>query len=221
MQNSGNNYSLEDDKIKVEVIINNKKKYIYCSYLIGADGGGSRLRPMLEPSYIEIGQSVAIYQTYYRFSDLGSMEDAHWYVFRDSRIGEAISAVHRKDEFLTLCVCGFKGRSLKKSMDRFKELLVENFQVALKDMERDEGCVIRMAPPFFGKGNIILAGEAAGMLYLNGEGISTAIDSGYRAGKAVAIGIKRGGDAVEIYKNGIEDILKHIQLCVEKTRFFI
>lgn len=214
------NYSFENDKIKIEITRNNEKKYIYCSYLIGADGGGSLLRTMIEPTCDEIGPSVVVYQTHCRFSELGSLEDANWYVFRDPKIGEAISAVHRKDEFLTLCVCGFKGRSLKKSMEKFRELLGNNFQVALKDIERDEGCVIKMAPPFLGKGNILLTGEAAGLMYLNGEGISTAIDSGYRAGKAVVSNIKEGGDVMRTYKNGIEDILKHVKLCVEKTRFF-
>ena len=88
-------------------------------------------------------------------------------------------------------------------------------------MERDEGCVMKMAPPFLGKDNIILTGEAAGMLYLNGEGISTAIDSGYRAGIAVAQGIKKGGNVLEIYGKEVEGILNHMKLCVEKSHFFI
>lgn len=217
-----NNYSIENGKIKVEVSSKDKgDSELSCSYLIGAEGGNSRLRMLLDPAWLKQEKEVVVYQAYYRFSDMGSLEDAHWYVFLEPQIGEAISCIHRKDDFLTLCVCGFKGRNLKNSMEDFKNLLVENFQVAFGDMERDEGCVMRMAPPYLGKDNLILTGEAAGMLYLNGEGISTAIDSGYRAGKAVAQAIKKGGDVQEIYKKEIEGILRHMQLCVEKLHFFV
>lgn len=68
----------------------------------------------------------------------------------------------------------------------------------------------------FGRGNILLAGEAAGLFYLNGEGISVAIDSGYRAGSAIARSIKGEGDAFDIYYNETEDIRKHVGLCASK-----
>jgi len=40
---------------------------------------------------------------------------------------------------------------------------------------------------YFGKDRVLLSGKAAGMVYLNGEGISAALDSGCRAGKGVAL----------------------------------
>ena len=215
-----NNYSMENGKIKVGVSINDKENNdLYCSYLIGADGGGSRVRALLDPSFMKIELASAVYQAYYRFSDMGILEDDHLYVFFEPQIAEALSCVHRKDDFLTLCVCGFKGRSLKKSMEVFKNLLAENFQVVLKDMLRDEGCLMRVAPLYLGKDNIILTGEAARMTYLNGEGISAAIDSGYRAGIAVAQGIKKGGNVLEIYEKDLEGVIRHMKLCKKNMHF--
>jgi flavin-dependent dehydrogenase len=219
------NYSEEKDKIKLEVILSNKEadkktEDLYCSYLVGADGGNSRVRKLLDPAYYEQSKEVLIYQAYYSFSDMGSLEDAHWYVFFNPQIGDIISAIHHKDEFLTLCVGGFKGRNLKESMETFKNFLTENFQVEIIEKKREEGCLLRLSPPFLGKGRIILSGEAAGLVYLNGEGISAAIDSGYRAGKSISQGIKTGADIMEIYQKEAAGILNHIKLCSEKVHFF-
>lgn len=216
------NYSQKNEKLKLDVSVHEKEDAeLYCSYLIGADGGGSRVRALLDPAWRKQEMEIAIYQGYFHFSDMGSLEDAHWYVFFEPEIGEAFSAVHRKDDFLTLAVCGFKGRSLKKSMEDFKSLLSDNFHVVFGDMKRDEGCILKMPQPYLGDDNVLLAGEAAGMFYLNGEGISTAIDSGYRAGKAVGRAIKGSDGALEIYKKEVAGIIKHIELCIEKMHFLV
>ena len=78
---------------------------------------------------------------------------------------------------------------------------------------------MRQGPPNLGMGRTLLTGEAAGFMYLNGEGISAAMDSAYRAGKAVAKAINEGSDAMEIYGRQTADILKHVGLCLENMRF--
>lgn len=217
-----NSYSISGGKIKVEVSRKDKETAdLYCSYLIGADGWGSRLRNLLDPSYQTMEPAVSVYQAYYRFSDLGKLKYGNWYVFFEPSIGESLSCVHEKGEFLTLCVSGLKGRSLKNSMENLKLLLAEKFQVVLKDMERDEGCIMKIGKPFLGTGNILLTGEAAGLLYLNAEGISVAIDSGYRAGKAVIQSMKEGGNIQELYSKDLEGIFQHMGVCMENVRFFV
>jgi flavin-dependent dehydrogenase len=216
------NYAVQNNKVNVEV--HQKEEGITnfrCSYLIGADGGNSRVRMILDPSWVKNSMAVGIYQAYYRLLDLGDLKDAHWYVFFNSEIGDSFAAVHRKDKVLALCVGGFKGRSLKTSMETLKSFLADNFSVVLGELERDEGCVFRETPPYFGVDRVILTGEAAGMMYLNGEGISAAIDSGYRAGKAVAQGMKEGGDALEIYRKETESIVNHVKLCFEQQHFLV
>jgi flavin-dependent dehydrogenase len=56
-------------------------------------------------------------------------------------------------------------------------------------------------------------------MYLNGEGISAAIDSGYRAGKAVAKAIKEKPSAMDIYEKQTVDLLKHVNQCLENMTF--
>ena len=152
---------------------------------------------------------------------MGSLKDAYWYVFFEPPLGDVLSCIHRKDEFLILCVGGVKGRNLKECMEKFKNFIAENFNVVLGDRERGEGCVLQQSPPFLGENKVLLTGEAAGMIYLNGEGISAALDSGYRAGKAIVQGIKEGGDVLKIYRKETEGIVKHVKLCSQKLHFFM
>lgn len=216
------NYSAHNNKIKVGVYLKDEGNHdLYCSYLVGADGVTSRLRMALDPSWTRQGKEVVIYQAYYRLLDMGNLEDAYWYVFFEPLIGDMLSCVHRKDDFLTLCVGGFKGRYLKENMGKFMNFLAENFNVVFADMERDEGCIIRPSLPFWGKDKVILTGEAAGMIYLNGEGISAALDSGYRAGKAIAQGIKKEGDVLDIYRKETEGIINHVKLCSQRLHFLV
>ena len=216
-----NSCSVQDNKVTLEVSNNNKgKEELCCSYLVGADGGNSQVKKVINATPNQGNNEVVIYQTYYQFSDMGSLKDVHWYVFFEPQIGEMLSCVHRKGEFLTLCVGGFKGRNLKESMEDFKIFLADNFHVVLSDRERGEGCILRQSLPFFGKGRVLLTGEAAGMMYLNGEGISAALDSGYQAGLAIAQGIKEGGDVLELYMKKTEKIVEHVKLCSQKLHFF-
>ena len=58
---------------------------------------------------------------------------------------------------------------------------------------------------FLGEGRILLTGEAAGFINLIGEGISSALATGYIAGKAILEHIKTKDDLVSIYS----DLLEH------------
>lgn len=214
-------FSVKDDKVSVEVAHRTgAEQHLSCSYLIGADGGNSKVRRLLDPAWIKESLESSVFQTYNRFSDRGDLEEGKWLVFFKPDISETLCCVHHKDDFLTLCVGGFRGRDLKAVNEIFKKFLENEFRVVFERQERVEGCVMRMGPPNLGKGRIILTGEAAGFMYLNGEGISAAIDSGYRAGKAVAKAIREGLDAIDIYGRQSIDLLRHVSLCTENAHFF-
>ena len=198
----------------------NPNQILTCDYLVGADGGSSsKIRNILDPVWFNQANMVVIYQVYCPVKDMGSLRDGNWNVFFEPQIGEMLSCAHRKDAYFTLCVGGFKGRDLQAGMETFKTFLKNKFHVALEREERVEGCMLREATPHLGTGNVLVTGEAAGFMYLNGEGISAAIDSGYRAGQALAQAIKQGGDALEFYRQNTADILQHIQLCRQKAHF--
>jgi flavin-dependent dehydrogenase len=192
-----------------------------CRYLVGADGGSSKVRRILDPAWVHEGADaeVVIHQSYCVIEDMGDLKEDGWTVFFEPDIGEMLSCVHRKDDQLALCVGGFRGRHLLESVETFKTFLSEHFGVATGERQRTEGCRIRLAPPTLGSGRVILTGEAAGHMYLNGEGISAAMDAGYRAGKAIALGLDENVKVQDVYSETLGDIHDHVDKCLREIHF--
>jgi flavin-dependent dehydrogenase len=214
--------SEENGKYKVRLSDKSKRdKHVYCSYIVAADGADSRVRRLLEPSSVEETPQILGYHAFYRIDNMGSLQEDLCYAFRDRKFGDIMAFVLRKDEYLDLCLAGLKGCDLKKCMENLKAFLGEQFQVVFGDMEKAKGCSGKMKPPYLGKNRILLAGDAAGLIYLNGEGICTAIDSGYKAGKAICRSIKDGKNALVEYENETKPIINHMQVCFAQNRFFV
>ncbi len=214
------------DKLRVDVRQGCTKTQIECSYLVGADGGESSVRNVFDPSFNERLNELVVYQAYYKCSDPGGFKEGPWYVFLGC-VGNCMASIHKKDDVLTLVVGTFKimKGSLKGLMKEFEDLLSEKFKMKLFEKVRTEGTVMNdmfLRGDFcFGGNRVLLAGEAAGLLYLDGEGISVAIDSGYRAGCAIAKALKGGGSAYDIYYGDTEDIRKHVRLCASKQKLIM
>ncbi|NMG17177.1 NAD(P)/FAD-dependent oxidoreductase [Aromatoleum bremense] len=192
-----------------------------CKYLVGADGGNSIVRRLLTPQSLGVGNGIAVetLQSYFKLESLGLLNRDAWTVFFLPEVGEMLNCVHQKDEYLVLSVGGLAGRELKASMARLRCFLAEQFDVRLGDWWRNEGCQMQIAPPYLGRGRVLLAGEAANFVYLNGEGISAAIDSGYRCGKAIAQSFREGKSALPRYAENSMDIVAHVTKCLSQARF--
>ena len=89
---------------------------------------------------------------------------------------------------------------------------------------RHEGCRINtmfVSGTFQqGRGRVLLVGDAAGLIHMNGSGIDTGLDSGYRAGKAIAEALATDGDAWEVYYEQTKDIRDHIKECSKHIQLF-
>ena len=192
-----------------------------CKYLVGADGWSSTVRGCIDPQWRDKPADIVVYQEYCRDCGIGSLRPGHWHVFFRPEVGDILCCAHTKDDFLTLCVGAARGKDNRLGMRRFKEFLATQFGVSTGAVERAEGCTIKQLPHNLGAGRVLLTGEAAGMAYLNGEGISVALDSGYRAGLAIAEALSRGGDALELYRSRSADILQHMGLCFRNMRFLV
>ena len=195
-----------------------------CRYLVGADGNASVVRRTLSASAPQAGEAspkLAVLQSYFKIGSRGTLKAGEWLVFFVPGIGDILSCVHQKDDYLVLHVGGLRGLNLRDAMEKFKKFLFDNFDLRVGDWWRDEGCQIDLAPPFLGEGRTLLTGEAGGFMYLNGEGISAAIDSGYRCGKAIAQALRQGTAALPLYTDTTRDLIAHVRKCVDNARFFV
>lgn len=192
-----------------------------CRYLIGADGWNSTVRGCIDGQWRDKPADVVVYQEYCRFDSIGALRPGHWHVFFEPSVGDILCCAHRKDDLLALCMGAGRGRDIRGGMQVFKKFLAETFQVALGPVERSEGCTIRQFPPNLGAGRVLLTGEAAGFVYLNGEGISAALDSGYRAGVAIAEALRGRRDALALYRDSTADMLRHMELCFSQMHFMV
>ena len=194
-----------------------------CKYLVGADGGNSIVRRLLNPESAKAaaGGAVGVLQSYFKVESRGSLKKGAFTVFFLPEVGEGLCCVHQKGDHLLLCVSGFRGRKLRESMQTFRRFLAAQFDVRLGDWWRDEACQMLLAMPILGKDRVLLTGEAANFMYLNGEGISAAMDSGYRCGKSIAQALHGKESALSIYAESITDIASHMQKCFSQIRFLV
>mgnify|MGYP000875690465 CR=1 FL=1 len=193
-----------------------------CEYLVGAEGALSPIRKALDPQTVAGAKSCMATYAYYACNDTGQLQDGGWYVFLEPEFGDIIGCVHHKDDMLALSVGGFSGSKLPGCEQRFVDHLRDAFGVSFGERRFANACSNRLAPPFLGHENVLLVGDAAGLIYLNGEGMSAAIDSGYRAGRAICNAMGHGDrDAATRYAAKSGDILRHMEYCMENMHFIV
>lgn len=193
-----------------------------CDFLVGADGAASHVRALIDPEGFEKAKTCVASYSYYEYEQSGQIQKGYWYVFMRKEFGDVIACIHHKDDTLALSVGGFAGMKFEPREQAFVRFLGERCGVVFGERRSSCGCCIKLAPPNFGVDNILLAGDAAGMMYLNAEGISSAIDSGYRAGQAIVEAKRKGiSDAATLCRDNSQDILRHMELCFQNMKFVV
>ena len=105
--------------------------------------------------------------------------------------------------------------SIHRCLGRFKEWLGQEFAFEPLSLERKEIGIIPIIPhcsSFSGKGNVILAGDAAGFCNsFSGEGIRLAIESGIAASEAITQAEQSGGRLSSLYAQQVKGLSEFIR----------
>ena len=202
--------NLEENNSHIELIIQKPDKTtvkISTSFVIGADGGNSRVRNILNPELKNEVTMLAFKQQY--CSGTIDLDDNYYYMFIDPSLKSIYTWLHFKDGQIVYGAGVKKGENLTKSFDLSTEYLKDTFNMKIDKINRTTGCVGTDMPItnnfYTGKGKVLLAGESAGFMNIFGEGISSALATGAIAAKAIEKKENDSNSLVSIYDTMLVD----------------
>ena len=190
-----------DDKICVSV--NGKKEFakfvVDCSGVVGIGK--------------QAHSNVITYQTY----NNGTIDlDAHYfYAYLQPELSGYDAWFNVKDDMLVLGVASTNAKDIKKFYGNFIAYMKSKHALSIsKELRTDKWLIRNIQPPFnvdYGVGGILKAGENAGFLNPMGEGISSAMESGYCVACAIIANFNNRQNVIEDYKRNVSETKDYMQ----------
>ena len=175
-------------------------------WLIGADGPSSSVVRSIYPDY---PQSIPWFFVGQKFHDIIDcpLDPQYFHFWFNPTLGHYTWS-HARDGRQIVGV-GFKrGDNFTQRHAQVVNYLSEKHSVLLASADEDEGCAENFGPSLinhyvFGKGNVLITGQAAGFLNMIGEGMSCALHSGAISGEAIIEARLRNRPVQEVYRSMI------------------
>ncbi len=160
---------------------------VEASYLVGADGGGSRVRRLLDPGIEKKFRWATFVQLY--CDGTVDLDPGYFYAFFDPSLRGFYNWLDFKDDNLIYGIGALKGESVNPYLENLTAYLKKTFGLKIDKVKRRTGCLatdMGITGNFFtGLDRVLLAGEAAGFMNALGEGISSALGTGLVAAEAI------------------------------------
>ncbi len=200
--------ALEDDGAQVRVHARRQGEPLEyrARHVIGADGPSSQVIRAIYPDYPQSIPWFFVGQKFHDIIDCPLSADYFHFWFHPG-LGHYTWS-HARDGRLIVGV-GFKrGDDFAKKHENVVNYLAQKHGVRLQAHADDEGCGENFGPSLinryvFGKGNVLITGQAAGFLNMIGEGMSCALHSGAICGEAVVEARLRKRPVQEMYRRMI------------------
>ena len=197
-------YKSDEEGITLSVFHGDKNIALKTRYLIGADGAKSVTRDITYPNFKnEVGWLFAYDEIWTGSLDL---DPKYFWGFADRKFGEFYAGLSARDNTWIPLTAVKEGSDVKPYFEAFIEHLKKEYNFKPDKLVAKTGCVINTFPNKFylGADNVILAGDAGCFMNLIGEGISSALSTGFIAGKAVLESIKSKNDLISTYSNLVQ-----------------
>lgn len=194
---------LEDTKNGLEVHLKRKDKRtkVLAGHLVGADGGWSPVIHRFAPDVYKGLPFTYACQKYYE----GDVEvDERYIYFFILREVPGLPWLNIKDGQVIIGIGNLAGNRFTPAFAAFLDYLKAHFGLRIKKELATEGCHLQLMTPlnrfFPGRGRVLMAGDAMGLMHQGGEGISCALASGGLAGQALVRGMHEETSPLSLYK---------------------
>ena len=196
------NNSITNDKIIVRCKDSkNNIISLFCNFLIGADGGNSFVRKSIDRSYMTKEMTI-FEQKYYTGSK--HFKSNYMYYMVNSKLSDKCSWFMNKNELIYMGTSySFKNINTNYHQRLLEYLKKRSYFSELSSPIASELCLVDMRfgkiRYCFGKDQILLIGEASGLISIVGEGISSALISGKYAAESIIESSMNKNKAINIY----------------------
>jgi flavin-dependent dehydrogenase len=200
--------ALEDkgDHVVVQARKNGEPLEYRARWVIGADGPSSLVTRAVYPDYPKQIPWFFVGQKFHEIIDC-PLDEQYFHFWFHPGLGHYTWS-HARDGRQIVGV-GFKrGDNFAAKHANVVNYLSEKHGVKLQEHTDDEGCAENFGPSLinryvFGRGNVLITGQAAGFLNMIGEGMSCALHSGAISGEAVVEARLRNKPVQELYRRMI------------------
>lgn len=195
-------------EIWIDITSSGTQKTVKTRYLIGADGSRSRIRKKMRPS--DFGTASGATVNYYVAGDADIDPNTLYMFYKREFCPLMFAWVYTKDD--TYVVGTGADETPLKYAERFLNYIKEEYHLRGEIVKREGFSSTLKGGVYLGKGNILMTGDAAGLVDLyRGLGMDNAALSGRLAVKAIIQAEERGCSPIEQYKRLMRRIVSTLE----------
>ncbi len=208
------NFNRDQKGFKVKVSSSNEQKLVRTNYLIGADGMLSSVRRKLRPQDFK-QKSLGTAVNYY-FKGEGNLDPNTLYMFYDRDFCTLMFAwAYLKDDHWVIGT-GANQKPMEYA-ERFFNHVKAKYDLRGRITKKEGFASTQNITVYLGAGNVLLAGDAAGLIDLyRGVGMDTAALSGRLAAKSILEAEEGGPLAIEVYQELMKKRIKKLEKNADK-----